>query len=155
MFSTITLSMTFSKFNKTNIHHQFSRTYPWIEIQDSMSNLVISSTKRTRKFFYHFFCALHTTSWILSAIFKPKLSNQCFLDMLLTLKNKTNLWRIHGLSMYDLPSTNKTKQHGPFYFLFPNLPQIQSMNHIVMKIGSIQGFSFWFIKLLKYIHTKS
>jgi hypothetical protein len=57
--------------------------------------------------------------------------------------------------MYDLPSTNKTKQHGPFYFLFPNLPQIQSMNHIVMKIGSIQGFSFWFIKLLKYIHTKS
>jgi hypothetical protein len=35
-----------------------------------------------------------------------------------------------------------------FLFLFPNLPQIQLMNHIAMKIGSKQCFIFWVHRIL-------
>lgn len=154
MFSILTLSMIFSKFNKASIHHQFSRTYPWIEIQDLVSNVVISSAKRARKgnSFITSFVHSNTTSWILSAISQPKLSNQCFLGMFLTLKKQHKSLKDYQCMTFR----QKIKQNNMGLFLFPNSPQIQSMNQIVMKIGSIQGFIFfWCIELVKYVHNIS
>jgi hypothetical protein len=41
---------------------------------------------------------------------------------------------------------------SPFFFLLPNLPQIQLMNHIAMKHGSIQCFIFLVHRILTILN---
>ncbi len=146
MFLAITLSVTFSKFNKTSICHQISRTYPWIEIQNSMWDLVTSLVKRARKgdSFITFFVHSNTTSWILSAHLQTQVIKPMLFGHVLDFEKVEQI--LEGFIVHQgttFPQQIKyDNKLDPFIFLLPNLPQIQLMNHIVMKIGSIQCFIF-------------
>jgi hypothetical protein len=62
---------------------------------------------------------------------------------------------LEGLIVYQcmtFPQQIKANNMDPFIFCFPNLPQIQLMNHIAMKTGNIQGFIFLVYRIIK-VHS--
>jgi hypothetical protein len=117
-----------------------------------MSILVIASTKRTRKGIFFITSFVHSIPhheyFLRTQAIKPMLPKHVF--------DFEKIKQIfEGLVFYQcttFPKQIKQNNMDIFLFLFPNLPQIQSMNHIVMKTDSIQNFIFLVYRIIK-IHS--
>ncbi len=113
------------------------------------SDFIIKNNKE-RKFFYHFFCAfqyliMNNFCHLPTQVIKPM-----FLGHVLDFEKAEQI--LEGLIVCQcmtFPQQTKQKNMDPFIFIFPNLPQIQLINYIAMKIGNIQGFIFLVYKIIK------
>lgn len=104
----------------------------------------IGIKRKERRFFYHFFCAfqhniMNTFHHLPTQVIKPMLLGHV-LDFKKVEKIFEGLIVHQGTTFPQQIKYDNKVNH--FLFLLPNLPQIQLMNHIAMKTGSMQCFIF-------------